>query len=124
MESGKKLVLTVDEMAGRLGAHRDTILDMIHAGAFRARLVGRAWKIPSSSLEEFLAGRDNPLKALSVEEVAEALGVHRNTISAMLHDGSIRAVKVGRTWKVPVAALEEFLSGRDNPEGGNPQSQS
>ncbi len=121
---GNRQVLTVDEVSERLGVHRDTVLDMIHAGAFRARLVGRVWKIPLSAMGEYLSGRDNPTQALSIEDVAERLGAHRDTITKTINAGTIRAVRVGRTWKIPVEALEEFLAGRDNParEEGDKES--
>mgnify|MGYP001811029708 CR=1 FL=1 len=69
-----RLVFSVEEVAERLGVHPNTVRDMIHEGAFRARQVGRVW-----------------------------------------NSGTIRAVRAGRTWKVPLSALEEFLAGRDNP---------
>jgi len=48
--------------------------------------------------------------------VAEAFGIHRNTATAMVQAGAIRAVRTGRTWKIPMSALDEYLAGRDNPE--------
>ena len=110
-----RLVFTVEEVAERLGVHPNTVRDMIHEGAFRARQVGRVWKIPVSAFGEYLDGRDNPARVMSMDEVADALGVHRDTVSKMLSAGTIRAVRAGRTWKVPLSALEEFLAGRDNP---------
>ena len=115
-ELGNRQVLTVDEVGERLGVHRDTVLDMIHAGAIRARQVGRVWKIPLSAMGEYLSGRDNPLQALNIDDVAEALGAHRDTITKIVNAGAIRAVRLGRTWKIPTDAMEEFLAGRDNPE--------
>jgi len=112
----KRYVLTVDDVAERLRVHRNTVLEMIHEGSFRARLVGRSWRIPVDAFGEYLRGQDNPARVLSLDELAAALAVHRNTATAMIHDGAIRAVKAGRTWKVPVEALSEFLAGRDNPE--------
>jgi excisionase family DNA binding protein len=110
-----RLVFSVEEVAERLGVHPNTVRDMIHEGAFRARQVGRVWKIPVSAFGEYLDGRDNPARVMSIDEVAEALSVHRDTVSKMLNAGTIRAVRAGRTWKIPLSALEEFLAGRDNP---------
>ncbi len=112
----QRYVLTVDEVAERLRIHRSPVLDMIHEGAFRARLAGRSWRIPVAAFGEFLAGRDNPEKVLSMDELAAALAVHRNTATAMVQAGTIRAVRTGRTWKIPLSALDEYLAGRDNPE--------
>ncbi len=91
----QRYVLTVDEVAERLRIHRNTVLDMIHEGAFRARLAGRSWRIPVAAFGEFLAGRDNPEKVLSMDELAAALAVHRNTATAMVQAGTIRAGQPG-----------------------------
>lgn len=112
-----RYVLSVAEVAERLDVHANTVLEMVHRGAFRARLAGRSWRIPVEAFNEFLAGRDNPARVLSVDELAAALTVHRNTAAAMIQAGTIRAIRTGRTWKIPIAALEEFLSGRDNHVG-------
>lgn len=111
-----RLVFTVDEVAERLGVHANTVREMINEGAFRARRVGRVWKVPVSAFGEFLEGRDNPAQVLSMDEVALALGIHRDTVSAMLNAGTIRALRVGKTWKVPMSSLAEYLAGRDNPD--------
>lgn len=107
-------VLTVADVAQRLDVHPNTVLEMIHQGAFRARLVGRSWRIPVDAFQEFLDGRDNPSRVLSIDDLAAALAVHRNTAAAMIQAGTIRAVRAGRTWKIPFSALDEFLAGRDN----------
>ncbi|MHC1791989.1 helix-turn-helix domain-containing protein [Solidesulfovibrio sp.] len=115
MEDDKKLVWTVEEMAERLGIGLNTAYEAVNAGTIRARQINRKWLIPKAALSEYLAGRDNPARIMSMDEVAEALGVHRNTATAMVQAGTIRAVRAGRTWKIPLSALEEFLAGRDNP---------
>ena len=109
-----RLVFSVEEVAERLGVHPNTVRDMIHEGVFRARQVGRVWKIPVSAFGEYLDGRDNPARVMSIDEVAEALGVHRDTVSKMLNAGLIRAKRIGKTWKVPMEAINAFLMGRDN----------
>ena len=115
MEQEKRLVLTVEELAERLGVSRDSVATLIHSGTIRARQINRKWLIPKAALSEYLDGRDNPARVMSMDEVADALGVHRDTVSKMLSAGTIRAVRAGRTWKIPLSALEEFLAGRDNP---------
>jgi excisionase family DNA binding protein len=42
---------------------------------------------------------------LTINEVAELLGVHHGTIRRMIARGTLRAVRVGRLWRVPQAAL-------------------
>lgn len=114
MEEAKKLALTVEEVANILGIGLSTAYDAISAGVFRARQINRKWIIPRSALDEFLEGRDNPAKTMTIEEVSTALGVHRTTTSSLINSGSIRARRLGKTYKIPLSALEEFLSGRDN----------
>jgi len=45
----------------------------------------------------------------SLEEFAHALGVHRITITRKIKAGQIKAVKVGRYWRIPKTELEEIF---------------
>lgn len=110
----EKRVLSINEVAEQLNLSRDVVSLMIHEGTIRARQINRKWLIPKTALDEYLSGRDNPARVMSVDEVAAALDVHRDTVSKMLQAGIIRARKAGRTWKVPFSAMEEFLAGKDN----------
>ena len=47
--------------------------------------------------------------ALSVNETAERLGVHPQTVRAMIKRGDLRAVRAGRRLLVPVRAIDEYL---------------
>jgi excisionase family DNA binding protein len=47
---------------------------------------------------------------LSTGEVAAALGVSEADVLASLNDGSLKGKKIGSTWRVSKAALEEFLN--------------
>lgn len=54
---------------------------------------------------------------LSVREVADALGVHPETIRRLIHDGRLDAIRVGRVLRVRRPELERFLeSQRVRPE--------
>src|SRR5579863_6831117 len=55
-------------------------------------------------------------QAVSIEEAARRLGVHRDTVRAAIDRGEIRAARLGRRWLVPLAALDHLLFGRD-PSG-------
>jgi excisionase family DNA binding protein len=46
----------------------------------------------------------------SVREVADRLGVHPETIRRLIHDGRLRAVRVGRALQVEQAAFEELVA--------------
>jgi excisionase family DNA binding protein len=47
---------------------------------------------------------------LSTAEVATALGVSEADVLASLNDGSLKGKKIGSTWRVTKAALDEFLN--------------
>jgi putative resolvase len=49
------------------------------------------------------------VKLLSVDEVAERLGVSVYTVRRWIHTGHLRAYKPGRGYRVREADLEEFL---------------
>ena len=48
---------------------------------------------------------------LTVKEVAEVLGLGRNTVYELVRQGRIRSIRIGRQIKVPKSALVEFLKG-------------
>jgi len=49
-------------------------------------------------------------KLLTVPEVAGILRVSVRTVYNLLEAGALRGVRVGRAWRVPESALEEFIS--------------
>jgi excisionase family DNA binding protein len=62
------------------------------------------------------AGTPPPLPAgsslpqlLSTAEVATTLGVSEQDVLASLNDGSLKGKKIGATWRISKAALDEFL---------------
>ena len=42
----------------------------------------------------------------SMDEAAEVLSVHRNTIKNRIHAGELQAFRIGRQWRIPREALE------------------
>lgn len=49
--------------------------------------------------------------AFSVSEIAKKLGVSRNTAYALVRNGALRSIRVGRQIRVPRSALEDYLNG-------------
>ncbi len=47
----------------------------------------------------------------TIAEAAARLGIHRQTLRAAIERGDVRAVRIGRRWLVPVAAIDELLGG-------------
>ena len=104
--------LTIEQVADRLQVHRATITALINDGRLRALRLGKIWRVPLGAIEEYLAERDNPvpeLRSLSVDEVADRLQVHRDTVLGLIQAGELPARKVGRNWRVAVGALRAFL---------------
>ena len=54
---------------------------------------------------------DEPI-VLSIAEAAARLGIHRQTLRAAIERGDVHAVRVGRRWLIPVAAIDELLGAR------------
>jgi len=55
---------------------------------------------------------------LDVYMAADLLSVHRNTIMAMLKDGRLEGVKVGRAWRIEKQAIRDLLDGRTQKRQG------
>jgi excisionase family DNA binding protein len=56
---------------------------------------------------------------LTVAEVAATLRVSDMTIYRLITNGEIRALKVGRSYRIPADALEEWLGDDAHWEQGN-----
>jgi excisionase family DNA binding protein len=50
------------------------------------------------------------VKLLTVVEAARELGISRSKLYELLADGELPSVRIGRTRRVAVAALEEFVA--------------
>lgn len=55
----------------------------------------------------------------SVEEVADLLGLHVRTVRGYIRAGRLEAVRIGKQYRIPAAALEA-LTGGPRPPGGGP----
>lgn len=55
-------------------------------------------------------------RVLRVHEVADHLGVTPDTIYALIREGRIRAIRLGRVLRVPQSALADFISGIEPAE--------
>lgn len=50
-------------------------------------------------------------RLLSPEEVADRLAISPKTVRAYLRDGRIKAMKVGKLWRVRESDLQQYLKG-------------
>ena len=49
-------------------------------------------------------------KLLTTQEIADYLGLTQRTIYTYIQSGSLRAVKVGREWRIKESELEAFIN--------------
>ena len=55
---------------------------------------------------------------LTIHEVAELIKMRESTIRAWIRDGELRAIKMGRDWRIAQKDLEAYLNAHANrPEG-------
>ncbi len=65
------------------------------------------------------SGAVSPIRTLTVEQVAEALAVSRRAVYALLHEGALAPVRVGRALRIDEAELRRFVdSGGRESLGG------
>lgn len=59
---------------------------------------------------------------LTVAEVAELARVSRMTVYRMVHSGELPAIRVGKSYRVPQAAVDDLLSGGAGEWGASASS--
>ncbi len=52
---------------------------------------------------------NNLPKVLNVKDLAEALFISQNTAYNLVRSGQIHSIRIGRTYRIPREAVEEFL---------------
>lgn len=57
---------------------------------------------------------DNNPKVLTVSELAQYLHIGITTAYALVRSGQIRSIKVGRVYRILLAAVEEYLKIKSN----------
>lgn len=51
---------------------------------------------------------------LSVYDVSEALCIGKNRVYELLEEGTLKGFRIGRVWKIPKAALQEYIVTQSN----------
>jgi excisionase family DNA binding protein len=65
-------------------------------------------------------GRKNPgCETITVEQLAERLGIGRNQAYDAVRSGQVPAFRIGRRWIISTAVIDEILSGRAAPAGAS-----
>lgn len=52
---------------------------------------------------------ENPYDILTPEEVMEELMIGKNAVYRLLNSGELKGFRVGRNWKIPRKAVDEFI---------------
>jgi len=55
---------------------------------------------------------DEATRAVTTAEGVLRLSVHQQTVQRLIRAGELRAVRIGRVWRVPVDALGDYLARR------------
>lgn len=51
---------------------------------------------------------------LSVYDASEALCIGKNRVYELLKDGVLKGFRIGKVWKIPKAALQEYIVTQSN----------
>ena len=62
-------------------------------------------------LVEIMTTSDRGRVLLRPEEVAQALSISRSTVFLLMRSGELRSVKIGKSRRVPVDAVTEYVAG-------------
>ena len=55
-----------------------------------------------------------PPLVLRVEDLAQMLSIGRNTAYELVRSGEIRSIRIGKSYRIPREAIEEYLSNHND----------
>lgn len=61
---------------------------------------------------------NEPAAILTVEQLCEALFIGKNYAYRLLGSGTIKGFRIGRTWKVPVESVNEYVRAQSRRSDG------
>lgn len=61
------------------------------------------------SAQETSRALEGEMLAVTVEEAARLLSLNRTKLYALCMRGEIRSIKIGRSRRIPIAALQQFI---------------
>jgi excisionase family DNA binding protein len=65
-------------------------------------------------MNESVSANDPPKLAHSIDEAGLALGISRSSVYALIKEGRLRVLKLGRRTVIPTDALQALVSGVDH----------
>lgn len=57
---------------------------------------------------------ENMMEFLTVEQVAEMIGVTEKTLRSYIHKGDLKAYKFGAVWRIAESDLKVFIESKSN----------
>jgi len=100
-------IYTIEEIAEILKVHRTYIASLIRDKKLAALKIGRFYRIREDKLETLINGKLVAL--LTLDDVAEILKVHRTYIVRLIKDKKLRAIKIGKFYRIREDDFEDFL---------------
>ena len=52
---------------------------------------------------------NEPKDLITIEELCSLLSIGRNTAYRLLNENKIKAFRIGKVWKIPKMAIEDFI---------------
>ena len=102
------------QIADRLQINRVYVARLIRQRKIKATKVGRSYHIRQNDIDSFLGTTINQ-KFYTIYNVATILKIHRTTVSRLIHQGDLKAVKIGRFFIIPEIELKKLIK-TDIPE--------
>lgn len=99
---------TLEQVAELLKVHRTYVSRLIGEGKLKALKIGRTYRVALGGLYEFLGGETKEIH--TVEEIAQLLQLHRNSIVKLINTKKLQALRIGKLYRVTDHQLERFLS--------------
>lgn len=99
------------ETAGDIASAAAALVDLAHAGDVSERAIDQV-VAEHTAAGSRRGGGERPLSEvnfLTVVEVAAALRVSRMTVYRLVHSGELPAIRVGRSFRVPEQAVNDYL---------------
>ncbi len=101
-------IYTIEEVTEILKVHRTYVASLISEKKLSALKIGRFYRIREEDLEKLIGGKlDGAI--LTIEDIAETLKVHRTYVARLIKDKKIKAVQIGKFYRVREKDFEAFI---------------
>ena len=103
----KYRIYTIREIAEILKVHRTYVKLLIKQKKLAALKIGRFYRIREDQLEKLINGKLTAL--LTIDDIAETLKVHRNYVVRLIKEKKIKAIRIGKFYRIREDDFEDFL---------------